>query len=183
MVTIFFLCTPPPPSRRPITRSSRATCECYVISDDPAGVNVRSGPGAQYPVIGTLPTGPGVVVSPRITGSVGEWLRIEDIWVGEWPEESIHPRFPDSGPLKLTGWVSGPVLGVQTQWPEEYDSSTRSAVVPLHEEPATGSAVLIRVKSWLVVPVVGCRGEWVKVRYRGVEGWLAPLNWGVDSEG
>lgn len=40
--------------------------------------------------------------------------------------------------------------------------------------PNTGSSVLIRLQNDVEAAITGCRGEWVKVNYRGVEGWLAP---------
>jgi uncharacterized protein YraI len=156
---------------------------CYVISDDPAGVKVRSGPGESYPVVGTLSTDPGTVVATTITGCAGEWLRIEDIWVGRMGMHSIHPSYSDDNPLKLTGWVRGPVLGVWTEDPGVWDESLRDehnsanlAVVPVYEEPVAGSPVLIRIQYFIDAPIVGCRGDWLKVKYRGIEGWLAPID-------
>ena len=47
-----------------------------VYDTDPAGTNVRSGPGTDYSIVKTLPSDRPVLVT--ITGSVGEWMRIED---------------------------------------------------------------------------------------------------------
>ncbi|MBN2224509.1 MAG: SH3 domain-containing protein [Deltaproteobacteria bacterium] len=141
-------------------------CEvgAYVIDTDPAGLNVRSGPGLDYPVIAVLPTyatpPEDVTVDLVIRGSVGEWMYISDpAYDGSEGEEF----------WKITGWVYGPMLGTYA-----VDYGTTGAVVPVYGGPSTGSAVLTRLVSDTEVVIVGCRGEWVKVRVNDVEGWLAP---------
>jgi SH3-like domain-containing protein len=136
----------------------------YVIDTDPAGLNVRSGPGSDYPVISVLPTyatpPEDVTVDLVIRGSVGEWMYISDpAYDGSEGEEF----------WKITGWVYGPMLGTYA-----VDYGSTGAVVPLYEGPSTGSVVLNRLVSDTEVVIVGCRGEWVKVRVNGVKGWLAP---------
>ncbi|MBN2224520.1 MAG: SH3 domain-containing protein [Deltaproteobacteria bacterium] len=136
--------------------------ECYVISDDPAGVKVRSGPGEEYPVIATLSTESIVTVSLQITGTSGEWLRVTDLYV---VKESATDGYEKM--LDITGWVTGPVLGVRA-WPLE------APLVPLYEEQNTTSPVLTRLPRDAGVAVIGCNGDWLKVNYKGIEGWLAP---------
>ncbi|MBN2224522.1 MAG: SH3 domain-containing protein [Deltaproteobacteria bacterium] len=136
-------------------------CEvhAYVIDVNPSGVNVRSGPGEGYPVIALLPP---VGVAPdyndvdvMIRGSVGEWMRISDPWSSTTETKE--------GFEKTVGWVYGPSLGLRAK-----------GFAPLYEEPNTESPVLVRVPHDDGGAVIGCQGEWVKVNYRGVKGWLAP---------
>ena len=137
--------------------------ECYVISDDPAGVKVRSGPGQEYPVIATLSTESTVTISLEITGSVGEWFRIADLYVAkESPTDGYEKQ------VDITGWVTGPVLGVRA-W-----GHSNAADVPLYEEMSTKSPVLTRLINNAGVAIIGCNGDWLKVNYKGIEGWLAP---------
>jgi SH3-like domain-containing protein len=137
--------------------------DCFVISDDPAGVKVRSGPGDQYPVIATLPTDPDVTVSLDITGTSGEWLRVTDLYV---VKESATDGYEKM--LDITGWVTGPVLGVGA-WAHD-----GAAYVPLYEEMSSTAPVLTKLPDNAGVAIIGCRGKWLKVDYKGVKGWLAP---------
>jgi SH3-like domain-containing protein len=134
----------------------------YVISDNPAGVKVRSGPGEENAVIATLPIDPEVEVILYINGVAGEWFRITELYI--YGDSKGETQTPD-----LVGWVTGPVLGLRA-----IRYGTTGAVVPLYEKPDTKSPVLTRLQSDAEVVVVGCRGDWVKVNYKGIEGWLAP---------
>jgi uncharacterized protein YraI len=136
--------------------------ECYVISDDPTGVKVRSGPGEEYPIIATLSTESIVTVSLQLTGTSGEWFRIADLFmVKESPTDGYEKH------VDITGWVTGPVLGVRA-WPLE------TPLVPLYEEPNTTSPVLTRLPRDAGATIIGCNGDWLKVNYKSIEGWLAP---------
>ena len=69
--------------------------------------------------------------------------------------------------------MDGRPRGLDQSLRDEVDSANR-AVVPIYEEPVAGSPVLIRIQYFIDAPIVGCRGKWLKVRYRGIEGWLSP---------
>ena len=137
----------------------------YIIDKDPAGVNVRSGPGIEYPVIYTFPPcrvpPEYITVSLRIHGSVGEWMYIID--------PCCDNEFEGTEFEKIEGWVYGPSIGLRTKayWTDE-------AVVPLYEEPSTDSPILARFQSDTGGAIIGCQGKWVKVSIKGIEGWLAP---------
>ncbi|HLM58367.1 MAG TPA: SH3 domain-containing protein, partial [Pyrinomonadaceae bacterium] len=50
----------------------------YVADPDPRGLNVRSGPGTPFPVVGVIPHKGGSAVGLTVTGSSGPWVRIKD---------------------------------------------------------------------------------------------------------
>jgi SH3-like domain-containing protein len=149
------------------------TCmHAWVFDTDPAGLNVREGPGTEYPVITTLPTDRVVVVT--ISGSVGEWIRIKDARVcpGTGEMKDVH--------LDLVGWVHGTLLKVmvlggwdQPSWPFS------SEPAPLYAEPNDASSIIARIPNNTNVTVAGCRAGWMKVRYRELEGWLSPASRGT----
>ncbi|MBN2223093.1 MAG: SH3 domain-containing protein, partial [Deltaproteobacteria bacterium] len=125
----------------------------WVYDTDPAGTNVRSGPGTDYDIVTTLPSDRTVLVT--ITGSVGEWMRIEDASIlNEADETELH----------FTGWVHGSRLTVMVL--------AGYGQAPLYAEPDTASSVLTRITSKTDVRVAGCREGWIKVRYREFVGWL-----------
>lgn len=84
---------------------------------DPNGLNVRAGPGADHPVIATLPPPKAVegagsdefAAEVRITESQDGWFRIDTaIWGG--------PSIGDDDPLfEGEGWVSGSLLGLAVE--------------------------------------------------------------------
>jgi SH3-like domain-containing protein len=128
-------------------------CGAYVADTDPRGVNVRSGPGVDYPVVKTFSYHEGVSLS----GSAGEWVRIgitgtTDPW-----------------------WVYGPGLAV-TAWtrPDSgfFNWQDPSGLVPILGDPPYDSGVVAWVPQNTELTVIGCGGGDIKVRYKGVEGWL-----------
>ncbi|MBN2223866.1 MAG: SH3 domain-containing protein [Deltaproteobacteria bacterium] len=130
-----------------------------IVLDNPAGVSVRSGPGEEYSVITTLPYDPGGAVDLVIRGSVGEWMRVSSFsYDGNQTEEF----------RKTVGWIYAPPSLVVSAWPHG------TPFASLYEEPNAASPVLTNLPEHAVAAVIGCRGEWVKVNYKGVKGWLAP---------
>ncbi|MBN2224196.1 MAG: SH3 domain-containing protein [Deltaproteobacteria bacterium] len=134
----------------------------FVYDTDPAGTNVRSGPGTDYDIVTTLPSGALVT----ITGSVGEWMRIDGA--------SILNE-TDSTELRFTGWVHGTRLSVMVLGESDYNPS------PLYAEPDTASPVVARIPIHTYVRVAGCREGWIKVRYRELVGWLGPESRGLTE--
>jgi SH3-like domain-containing protein len=134
----------------------------YVIDTDPKGLNVREGPGDQYRVVTTLPTKQDVEVT--IIGSMGQWMQIGQAYI-----------FADNGntedvTLNLSGWVWGPLLGLRTRATGVYPDLS----CPLYRDPDSSSPVVLKLPDEVELPIEGCRGEWVKVNYKGTEGWLGP---------
>ena len=129
----------------------------YVTDRDPAGLNVRSGPGGAQQVIGNLPDQQvegGIVV--HITGSSGDWFRIDEAFEEGGEEERVH--------FKGVGWVYGPLLGA--------DGVGGGTAV--YQEMSRQSRVAARVPGDSGLNLRGCRGRWTYVEYKKVKGWAAP---------
>lgn len=141
--------------------NSVADCDvwAYVIDQDPKGLNVRSGPGASFATIGNLPHRYETGVSVHITGSSGDWVRI-DSGIEEGAEE--EKTF-----FQGVGWVYAPLLGLN-------GIAHPGSGTPLYREASQKSRVIKRVPGEEYVDIKGCRGEWFYVEYEKVKGWAAP---------
>ena len=130
----------------------------YVVDRDPAGLNVRSGPGSTHEVVGNLPDQQvegGIVV--HITGSSGDWFRIDEGFEVGGEEDRVH--------FKGVGWVYGPLLGA--------DGVGGGTVI--YQEMSRQSRVATRVPGDSGgLKLRGCRGRWTYVEYKKVKGWAAP---------
>jgi SH3-like domain-containing protein len=138
------------------------TCdvEAYVNDPDPKGMNVRSGPGGSYKVIGNLPNQDVDGIGVHITGSSGDWVRIDRADQQGADEERIL--------FKGVGWVYGPLLGVDGVGGLE--GGTR-----LYSEPSRRGRVLARMQAGGEGGTVrGCRGKWMYVEHKKLKGWAAP---------
>ena len=144
------------------TGATEAAVPCnihaYVVDKDPNGLNVRSGPGSTFKVVGNLPNqkvdgGIGV----HITGSSGDWFRIDEAFEEGGEEERVF--------FKGVGWVYGPLLGsdgVGGGTNVYKEMSPKSRVVA--RVPGDGGGLTLR----------GCKGRWTYVEYKKVRGWAAP---------
>jgi SH3-like domain-containing protein len=130
----------------------------YVVDRDPAGLNVRSGPGSTHEVIGNLPNAKvdgGIGV--HVTGSSGDWFRIDEAFEEGGDEERVF--------FKGTGWVYGPLLGA-----DGVGGGTN-----VYKEMSPQSRVVARVPGDSgSLTLRGCRGRWTYVEYKKVRGWAAP---------
>ena len=138
---------------------ARCDVSAYVNDPDPKGMNVRSGPGATFKVVGKLPNQEveGIVV--HITGARGEWARI-DLAVEEGGER-------ERTLFKGEGWVYAPLLGVEGVGVIEGGTK-------IYQEPTKRSRVLGRMTAGGEGAVVrGCRGQWMLIEHRKVRGWAA----------
>lgn len=133
--------------------------DAYVTDQDPSGLNVRSGPGKSFAVVGNLPYKQDTGVSVHITGSSGDWVRI-DSGVEEGSDEE-HTFF--SG----VGWVYAPLLGLSGI------AQVKGATL-LYRGASLKSGVVQQVPGGDDVTVRGCRGKWLQVEYKKVRGWAAP---------
>ena len=132
----------------------------FVIDRDPVGLNVRSGPGKTYKVIGNLPNQEVEGIGVHITGASGEWVRIDSAVEEGGQQERIF--------FKGKGWVYAPLLRVEGM--AITDGGTN-----LYQEMTTKSRVIIRVPGGDDAVIVrGCRGRWMYVEYKKKRGWAAP---------
>ena len=131
----------------------------FVIDQDPHGLNVRSGPGKSYAVVGNLPYKQDTGVSVHITGSSGDWVQIN---MGFEEGGETEQTF-----FKGTGWVYAPLLGLT-------GTAQSKGATLLYREASQKSGVVKRVPGGDDVKVWGCRGTWFYVEYEKVKGWAAP---------
>lgn len=125
----------------------------YVIDKDPNGLNVRSGAGKTFDILGQImPDSDGVML--EVKGATGSWLLIENA-------ETLSGAETFSG----QGWVFASMLGTSTRLKSK-----------LYSKPDSKSKALATVPTESEVTIVGCKGDWVKVKYGSRQGWLAPEN-------
>src|SRR5829696_8647999 len=74
------------PGRAGGEATTRCDVKAYVVDRDPKGMNVRSGPGGAHKVVGNLPNAEVEGIRVHITGSQGDWVRI-DLAVEEGGEQ------------------------------------------------------------------------------------------------
>jgi hypothetical protein len=143
-----------------------APMKAYVGDKDPSGLNVRSGPGMDYPILTTLPTDRTVVVT--ITGSTGGWFRIDYVWICNKTSVTRTP---------LVGWVSGALL----QLPVDYEAG-----LPLLSDPRNDAAIVTVVPEGAHLTLSGCGCGvycgWLKVRYGKFEGYVSGGSVGIGEE-
>ena len=123
----------------------------YVIDTDANGLNVRSGAGKTFKTLGKLAFDEDGTTL-EIKGATGSWLLIEGA-------ETLGGGETFSG----KGWVFASMLGISTRMKSKLYSSASLksktlATIPTEEE----------------LTIVGCSGDWVKVKYKTKQGWLAP---------
>ena len=140
---------------------------------DGARVNVRSGPTALFPVVGSLGYGTRVNKGPCIGGGSAKWCEVTTMdgaltgfVAGRFLVEGADPTPDDSldgGPdyWAVRGLGSGERLGVR-------------------QEPKSGSTVLATLKNGEIVRNLGCRmaggARWCRIRSTtgmDVTGWVA----------
>lgn len=131
-----------------------ATVQRYVTLRA-AEVNLRAGPGEQFPIQWVYRR-KGLPV--EVIGKSDVWRKIRD-WQGT--EGWVHERM-------LTG-SRGVIV--------------RGAVRPLHSEPDPASDVVARAEPGVIAKLLECRGAWCEVETSDVKGWLGRNEvWGVDPD-
>jgi SH3-like domain-containing protein len=145
------------------TAAGAATVACNVavnITDqDPAGLNVRAGPGG--PII-TAVKAKGRWVRVEVTGQDGAWARIRTARLEA--DENDNPS--DELLWKGLGWVAFSKLGV-----EEFDSRARFRAAPNEQAKVVLSLEGEGEATAPAEAILGCDGQWLKVRVKGVVGW------------
>ena len=152
----------PKPSLKPVatlqTRSTNTQLPCeisaYVIDKDAKGLNVRSGPGSNYKIIGNLPTNTaGVIVD--LTASLGDWVQL------------TKAQSPEKVEFQGTGWVYAQLLGTSTRG---YNSEGVSVYASANPQSNTVG----RIPASTSVKLLGCDRSWAFVEYEKIKGWIAP---------
>lgn len=145
----------------------RCGLEAWVNDDDPQGLNVRSGPGREFPVIATIPRhngSPGEHPSTEtlaiLTGATGRWVQIVRAQDHE-AREVFRGR----------GWVFAPLLGVQVTAGVR-ELTNENYPVEVYRRPDKKGGMIGRIPAQTDVRLQGCQGEWVHIEHKGVKGWL-----------
>lgn len=119
----------------------------YVNSPGDGYLNLRSGPGGNYAILGEMYHGSAATVLERS----GSWLRVR--------HESGATGWAAS--RYLAGWV--PSLAVY---------SPGDGYLNLRQGPGTGHAILRRMYNGDLVTVLGRRGSWLYIRHSsGAQGY------------
>lgn len=140
------------------TKSTPCNFSAYV--DDSTPVNVRSGPGTNYSILGKLPTDPEEVIV-NITACQGNWLKVGQA------KNIIKNSVLLPG---KTGWVNASTLGIgisvgtQGKAPIYANPDAKSKVVGTVTKVAEGAKVL------------GGQAQWIRIKYNKVTGWIKPEN-------
>jgi len=162
---LLFLSAPTGHSRgiQSVVAVNQCKVAAYVIDPDPEGLNVRSGPGKQFPVFAKVPHRDVDLVNKTgvwvdIIGSTGQWLEIQDgeTWGGG---ETL---------FKGLGWVYGPLLATQTFARGDIEK----AVVKVFRAPNPAAALAGKLSAGTQVKITGCKGSWAQIETKGMAGWL-----------
>lgn len=143
-------------------------CDFYAFTadTDPAGTNVRSGPGTNFPVLRVLPQSYGSAefdgkFAPEfhVIGFSNGWYQIEDVSVGLYGDDEQETVF--EGP----GWISSRLASFYVEDLALADAPARDAV----------RSVDISSNDWqfsgpTLQAVHGCQGDFIEVTVANAAG-------------
>jgi SH3-like domain-containing protein len=142
-------------SAAPVSAQPRAaTCAifAYVIDRGARGLNIRAGPSTSARVLRVIGNEGSAVA--RIVGQSGAWFRVSVITNAE----------DDTNLFRGDGWVHSSLLGLRVA----------NADPRLYARPSRQSRPLARlVPEDSQVTLIGCSGDWARVRAGNREGWLS----------
>jgi SH3-like domain-containing protein len=119
-------------------------------------VNLRTGPGRQYPIAWVLTRRDMPV---EITAQFENWRRIRE-WDG------------------TEGWVQEHMVDGK-----RFVVIEKGADRPLYAEPDPVSGIVARAEAGAVARLDECRGPWCRVAASGISGWLKRSDvWGVGTD-
>jgi len=122
-----------------------------IFDTDEHGLNVRSGPGTNYPISTNVTDLDSVL---DIEGVHGLWVRVIGI-------TDSKNRSPD-----LNGWVYGPLLGTNAF---AADSGHETKLYP---QPSESGRVIGRFSHGEKLTFQGCKNHWLKVTSGSQSGWV-----------
>jgi SH3-like domain-containing protein len=149
-----------PPTQKAKAGTPPATVcnvDAYVLDPDPKGLNVRDAPGVEGRVVAVIPLDADGTNVHLTAASPNGWVQIDRA-------ETIMGAVV----FDKKGWVSGNMLGIMTRGYE-------GRGVKLYDRPRARKAAG-KLPSEDEVKVAGCEGDWMRVKYKSVSGWLAPAD-------
>lgn len=130
----------------------RCNMTAFVIDQDPRGLNVRAGPSTGARLLQVVRNQNAAVA--QLTGQSGTWFHISGLTDAE----------TGATLFRGDGWVHASLLGI----------SVANADPRLYARPARQSRALARLVPDLTqVTLIGCSGDWARVRSGRREGWLS----------
>jgi Bacterial SH3 domain len=126
----------------------------YSADENPAGLDIRSGPGANYPVLGKTHWQHLFMTAFKVLDSRNGWFKVQAI--SEW-DYGLQKHVPLKG-YGGVGWVSAKNLLV-----EYYAGETFF----LHRNPGSRSGRQILVELEISGPqrLLECKGSWVRIEH------------------
>ena len=147
-----------------VAQTVRCDMDLNIADQDPAGTNVRASPGG---AVVKVVKAKDLWVQAHVTGAApgpsgGAWARIDEATlIGDETDS------PDKVLFKGVGWVAFSKLGI-----EEFDTRAR-----IRAAPSDKASVLLSLQGYddehmpVAEALLGCDGDWLKVRVKGVVGW------------
>jgi len=161
-------------TKAPTRLKANCSVSAYVSDPDPAGLNVRAGPGAKHEVLGVLfNEDPGTII--HIVQSRAGWMRFDKILLDPFAGQ------PGKKP-PAEGWVSGKQLSVDPQVDDGGVTGLEGDEFYLYARPDDQAKKLRKLAHEdMKIVLLDCKGRWLKVRVklkRGPvhEGWMNPVN-------
>jgi SH3-like domain-containing protein len=158
VVTLAALCSARPSTPKAAAGAappSACDADAYVVDPDPKGLNVRDAPGVHGKVVATIPLDAEGTNVHIVASDPNGWVQIDRA-------ETIMGAVV----FDKKGWVSGNMLGISTRG---YDGKGVKLYARARARKAAG-----KLPSEAEVRVAGCEGNWMRVKYKSVSGWLHP---------
>lgn len=171
--------SPPQPSLTAQPPEAPLRADTNVFASAYRRVNVRSGPGAEFPVIGVLAPGDTADIIGA-SGNPDEWLKINFRGQSGWVAYFVVNINGDMQGLVTSSTVVATQPGVISGPTQTPRFSTTDVViitrfnVNLRDSPELAAPVL-RVIPWQTTMEANGRnadGTWLRVRYNNQDGWL-----------
>ena len=126
-----------------------APCSATAYSNDPdpKGTHVRSRADSKSAIVATITDSDSQM---DITGSSGDWLRVKNV-------HSVDGTVL----LKGDGWIFATLTAVRAK-----------GAATLRTTPYRSSAIAGKLRDDDQLTIVGCQGEWLRVKHKAITGWI-----------
>ncbi len=148
----------PVPSRGKAIGSTSAGGQVAVVKGN--FVNVRSGPGTNYGLVGKVKQGDRMT----ITGQKGDWYKVQSGNTGGWVANwliTVQNNAASTAPAKSSPASGGKVALVN------------ASILNIRSGPGTGFVVAGKAKQGEKLTVIEQSGDWYKIQAGNLNGWVA----------